>query len=87
MEAGIYYNRYENASGCDSVLITHLSVNPRYEFVTDAEICDNDSILFAGHYIRTAGTYTEILTTGKNCDSVLIMNLDIMETPQVADPT
>ena len=80
-EEGIYYDIYETYFGCDSVIITTLSADTRYKIIINEEICDKDSILFAGDYIRETGVYVELLTTSEECDSILILTLEQIETP------
>jgi len=81
---GLYYNSYESVSGCDSVILTNLTVNPVYKSIRDLDICDTDSVFFSGRYLNDPGMYIDILATAQDCDSAIIMNLDIIETPQLA---
>ncbi|MBI4646044.1 MAG: T9SS type A sorting domain-containing protein [Bacteroidia bacterium] len=68
---GIYYNTLTAANGCDSILITTLSVNPTFSINdTSVSICAGDSVLIYGTYRTIAGIYYDSLTSLNGCDSV-----------------
>ena len=67
-------------NGCDSIVYQELIVNPTYIINTNAEICQNDSILLGGAYQNTAGVYTDIYTTSNGCDSTILTTLTIINS-------
>jgi len=84
--AGTYFDSLNTVFGCDSVFVLNLIVHPTYEFVQNAEICDNDSYLWRGNIYYNTGTYYDNLSTMHGCDSVFILNLKVHKTylqPQV----
>ncbi|MDD4149780.1 MAG: T9SS type A sorting domain-containing protein [Bacteroidales bacterium] len=81
---GTYYDSFSTTVGCDSVYVLNLTVNPTYEFITNAEICDGDLFSWQGNDYSVTGTYYDSLTTTVGCDSVYVLNLTINELPVVS---
>lgn len=82
-QAGIYHDTLVAASGCDSILITTLSIiNPVYSNV-NAAICDGQSYFVQGAYQTLAGTYSDTLQSYLGCDSVIITQLTVNQNPVV----
>ncbi len=67
------------ANGCDSIVVTTLTVNPVATGTATATICQGDSILLGGTYQTTAGNYVDTITGGatNGCDSILTTTLSI----------
>ncbi len=82
--AGTYYDSLMTSVGCDSIYILNLIVNPSYEFITDTEICNGDTINWRGNDYFIAGTYYDSLMTSVGCDSIYILNLTINNLPLVS---
>jgi hypothetical protein len=83
-EAGIYYDTLQAAGGCDSIIITELTVHPAYEAHQTAEICAGDSILLGGEWRIATGLYYDSLHTVAGCDSVHITELMVNALPDVS---
>ena len=75
--AGTYYDNLLTAAGCDSIFVLYLEVNPVYEFVHHAAICDGDIYTWRGNDFTVAGTYYDNLLTAAGCDSIFVLNLDV----------
>jgi len=69
--SGTYYDTLPSVSGCDSVIVTALMVNPTYTANVFDSICNGDSILLEGSYQTTSGTYYDTLVSVNGCDSVI----------------
>jgi len=82
--AGMYYDSLVTAFGCDSIYVLNLTVNPTYEFETDAEICDGDTYNWRGNDYTVAGTYYDSLSTALGCDSIYVLNLTVNDLPLVS---
>ncbi len=80
-EAGTYYDTLIAITGCDSIIITTLSVNPVYEINTEAEICEGEEIWLGGAYQTEPGTFYDFLTTVSGCDSTIITELSVLPVP------
>ena len=61
--------------GCDSIIITQLTVNPAFSVNNPQTICTGGSYVFNGHTYTTTGNYYDSLTTVHGCDSVLELSL------------
>ena len=73
---GIYNEVIENGS-CTHIINLELSVQPT-EVSVDAEICSGDSYLLGGNTLTTSGIYIETLTSTLGCDSIVILNLNVV---------
>ena len=62
-------------TGCDSIIITNLSVNPSYNYVVNKTICQGQTYQTGTHFYTIAGIYIDTLTTYKGCDSIITTNL------------
>ncbi|MBL4593184.1 MAG: gliding motility-associated C-terminal domain-containing protein [Flavobacteriales bacterium] len=81
--AGIYNDTLSTSLGCDSVIVTTLTVNPiNTTQVTDA-ICQGQSIMLGGLLQTTAGVYYDTLTTSLGCDSILETTLSVNPLPVI----
>ncbi|MGC8802232.1 MAG: hypothetical protein ACP5PS_00440, partial [Bacteroidales bacterium] len=70
---GTYTSNLTTVGGCDSIIITQLTVHPTYSKEQSITICQGNSYL--GH--TTSGTYIDTLTTVYGCDSVVTTHLTV----------
>jgi hypothetical protein len=69
---GIYTTNLQTLEGCDSVIVTNLSVKPVYNVNRLVSICQGDAYALPdGRVVTTAGLYTVNLFTINGCDSVV----------------
>jgi gliding motility-associated-like protein len=74
---GTYYDTIQNAAGCDSVVITNLTVvQPVYSTVNVA-ICSGETYFVGGQNQSSAGSYLDTLTSSAGCDSIITTNLTV----------
>ncbi len=74
IDTSLLLNRY----GCDSTVITNLTVNPVYAVDVYDTICANQSYTLPdATTVTTAGTYTTTLLTINGCDSVITTYLHV----------
>jgi hypothetical protein len=64
-----------NASGCDSIVTLHLTINTSNSGDTTATACD--SFNWYGTDYTATGTATHTLTNAAGCDSIVTLNLTI----------
>ena len=70
--AGVYSDTFSTALGCDSIIVTTLTVNPTYNQSMGVSICSGEEyILPGGDTVTTAGSYTDTLVTNAGCDSII----------------
>ncbi|MBT3209574.1 MAG: T9SS type A sorting domain-containing protein [Bacteroidetes bacterium] len=78
--AGVYTDVYTTINGCDSTIITNLTVNPVYAIMKYIEICDNETYYAGGAFQSTTGVYVDNYTTINGCDSIVTTNLTVYPT-------
>ena len=77
---GSYLDTLTSANGCDSFITLNLTVNPTPTATRFDTICQGSSIFFNGLARTTSGIYRDTLVTAKNCDSFIILNLNVKTT-------
>ena len=82
-QSGFYREVYGGSNGCDSVFNLNLIVLPTAETQLSQSICPGEQYNFNGQILTEAGTYFDTLSTSRGCDSVLIMNFEVLEVPEV----
>jgi gliding motility-associated-like protein len=80
---GNYYDTLTAVSGCDSVVITQLSVIPFYQFNNPVSICPGGSYNFNSHVYNLPGDYNDTLNTISGCDSIIITSLTVNTLPVI----
>lgn len=76
--AGSYMDTLQASTGCDSVLIQPLQINPVYStLLPDVVICQGDSALIFGNVRHTPGIYYDTLQTIHGCDSIFVQSLSL----------
>ena len=75
--ADTYDFSYQSIVGCDSSYQLVLELSDRYEETRSLVLCEGDSILIAGSFVTTAGTYPELIQGGPGCDSLLTYQVAI----------
>ncbi len=78
-EAGVYMETLSTSKGCDSLVELTLSVLPIFESVSEQTICKGDTVNFYNFILTTTNSYMVILQTEEGCDSMVIMNLQVLE--------
>jgi gliding motility-associated-like protein len=76
---GTYSHTFQSIHGCDSIIVVHLTVNPSYTSTINASICQGSVYTEHGFHAFTSGIYRDTLQTVKGCDSVLILNLTVIQ--------
>ena len=80
---GNYYDTLKSNSGCDSIILTKLALNPSYSYTDQQTICPGQAYVFHGKAYSLPGLYQEPYKTIHSCDS--IFELLLMVAP--ADTT
>ena len=77
--SGVYEFVFVGESGCDSVIVLDLTVNPVNNTVLDETICLGDSVMVGETAYKNTGVYTEVFTNQFGCDSTVTLNLDVID--------
>ena len=78
-EAGTYLDTLSNQNGCDSLVEITLTVAPMLESTSEQTICAGDTVEFHTFILTETNSYTAILKTAEGCDSMVILNLQVLE--------
>jgi len=71
----------QSFAGCDSTIITHITVTPLIQTFVTASFCSGSTyVLPDGISVATGGTYQSLLTSVTGCDSLVYTTLT-MDTP------
>ena len=76
--AGLYRDTLASKDGCDSVVVTEVTMNPIYNDTVSASICSGDSTLIGGQYRKIAGDYAVVYPSKNSCDSTVVTSLSIL---------
>ncbi len=77
--SGVYMDSLISVLGCDSVVITNLTVLGAQVFMIDTAICDGSTYFAQGALQNTSGMYVDSLVSVLGCDSIITTNLTVLE--------
>lgn len=87
--AGIYYDTFVSANGCDSIVTLYLGINPA-PIITFQDSSDfTTAYTWRGNSYTSAGTYYDTSSAANKCDTIykLVLTLDTTSTPSpIAKP-
>lgn len=75
--SGNYSQLYTASNGCDSTVITHLTIDPQIISEQWVSICYGGSYTIGTSTHTTTGTYTDVVTASNFCDSTIITHLQV----------
>ena len=76
-QTGVYYDSLSTTTGCDSVYVLNLQVNPSHLVNETATICSYETYSWHGRTLTQSGTYYDSLQTVNGCDSVFVLALTV----------
>jgi gliding motility-associated-like protein len=85
-QTGTYNDTLQSSTGCDSIVITNLLVNPNYTSTNQVSICTGDTLNFNNHSYYQTGIYYDDYLSLNGCDSIVITDLNVHELPVVTFP-
>lgn len=74
---GIYTDTLVSASGCDSLIVTTLTLLPQVSDTTLISMCYGDSIFISGSYYSASGFYTDSIQNTYGCYDLQVTELVI----------
>ena len=80
---GVYTDSLQTSLGCDSLIITTLTIGNTYNDSIAVTICQGDSIFLGGAFQSSAGIFTDSLQTTLGCDSIVTINLNVNPIPTI----
>lgn len=75
--SGTYNDTLISANGCDSVVISNLTVIPPTMYTQTIGICQNESFDFNGNSYTVTGIYYDTLVNAGGCDSIVTTDLTV----------
>jgi gliding motility-associated-like protein len=79
--SGVYTDVLQAATGCDSTVTLNLTVLPVFTTPLEVSICSGESYAVGSSTYTSSGTYTDILSSLNGCDSTVILQLTVLDTP------
>lgn len=76
--AGRHEVMLTSSSGCDSLRVLNLTINPVFAFEQTETICHDEVFSWEGADYHESGTYAMYYQTEHGCDSILTLNLEIL---------
>jgi hypothetical protein len=70
-QSGLFTTTLQSVLGCDSLVITDLTVLTPIETQQSVEICSGESLQVGNTVYTESGTYTEIIQSVEGCDSTI----------------
>jgi hypothetical protein len=78
---GSYSDSLMAFSGCDSIAVLNLTVNPTFDITQSYSVCNNDlPYVWAGMSLTENGVYTDTLSTIHGCDSIVTLTFNVLST-------
>ena len=76
--SGTYTDSLIASDGCDSIVITNLTVNAHTVFSQNPVICEGDTFTVGINAYTISGAYMDTLINTANCDSIVTTNLTVL---------
>ncbi len=80
---GIYKDTFISNRGCDSIVTTTLTFNPKSSFTHNITICEGEQCIIGSSVYTTGGTFADITKNYWGCDSIITTNLTVIPKPVV----
>ncbi|HXH18168.1 MAG TPA: gliding motility-associated C-terminal domain-containing protein [Chitinophagales bacterium] len=84
---GTYYDTLVATNGCDSIVVTNLSVLPLSYGPFHFTICDGDNVVINNSVYKNTGTYYDTFISALGCDSIVISSIRVLSHSQTAIDT
>ncbi len=69
-----------SSKNCDSTVTLNLFINPTKTINFPQVICLGDSVKIGNEVFKSGGNYSVVLQTSKGCDSIINLNLTVLDT-------
>ena len=80
LTSGFYEQSFQTENGCDSIVHLQLFFLAAQEIFLDKTLCEGESITIGETSYNAPGTYIENLIGANGCDSIVHLNLAILES-------
>ncbi len=72
---GIYSDTLLTSEGCDSIVVSNISVNSVYQITNNHEICQGDTIKVGASKYYQTGSFQDKFISNQGCDSIVYSNI------------
>ena len=79
-DSGTYEIALTSSIGCDSILSIHLEVVDSLTTSIHSTICAGDTLYIGTHIFTATGNYTVNYTAVSGCDSMVLLDLEVVDT-------
>jgi hypothetical protein len=86
-QTGTYMDTVTTVNGCDSVIVTNLTVLPSNDFSQTVQLCAGQTLTVGNNMYSQTGNYMDTLIGANGCDSVITTNLTVDAPVNVATNT
>lgn len=76
---GEYEKTLQDINGDDSIVVLHLTVLPITYTTIDTTIIDGETYIWNEKAYKTTGNYVDTLQSVEGCDSIVTLNLEVLE--------
>ena len=83
-ESGFYSDSAVTIYGCDSITVLDLYVAEPYDTLIVDSICSGEEYSFGDEILTKSGRYTAHLESVYGCDSIITLNLVVLETLDIS---
>ncbi|MFZ4400427.1 MAG: gliding motility-associated C-terminal domain-containing protein [Bacteroidales bacterium] len=81
--SGNYIDTLTTYLCCDSIIHSHLTVNPLIQTIINPKICQGEIFKVGSHIYVLSGNFIDTLSSYLACDSIVTTNLTVLEFPLV----
>ncbi|MCA9018127.1 MAG: hypothetical protein KDA77_22585, partial [Planctomycetaceae bacterium] len=78
---GFYSEMLATSNDCDQILVSAVTFRPILTDTIEVELCPGDSLLIGNTVVKTSGFYPETLISSDGCDSILVSDVQLLNTP------
>lgn len=78
--SGTYFDTTLNSVNCDSITVINLTILESTTDTIQVTVCDTYTAQFSGAVYDQSGLYTDLTTNAAGCDSVIVIDLTILES-------
>lgn len=75
---GIYTDTLKTLEGCDSIVVSEISVFPVFQITNNYQICQGDSVKVGSNTYFQSGSFQDKFISSQGCDSTVISNITIL---------
>jgi hypothetical protein len=78
--SGVYIDTLPNATGCDSIINTNITLYPTYDSTQTIYLCAGDSVLIDGNYIDSTCIYVQNIIDANGCNNSITSYVNVYQT-------